>query len=480
MQMLQSDWQSYRTLAGGCPHTEPTFSRFFQRYGGRITIIEYLCRITLHYNSAVINGNLETLKRWAFDSDSGSKLMDNLSYNYKEGTNQLTHVDDSVDDDVFLNIDIDDQDENYTIDGVSYNNYNYDEIGQLTKDISEGLDIEWRVDGKVSSITKSDGQHIAFTYDGLGNRISKIVTDAEGELHKTNYQRDAQGNVLAVYTFGGNSSDSSSNVNLYLPSGNITSTHTEEATNGIYVAGSGIYDVEEPNGDLTLKAGNEIILNPGFTAEAGSKFFATIEMPDPEDGPTDGYRLEEHHIYGSSRLGIQESYVELDALAEPAPPPPPNEILGTKDLMQRNAENCAPGAVMGQSYSSPTFSAWVDEENSVSLFEEVGLSEHIEIDAKFKLDEAAFPNDESLRHIGRLTGYHYHNRGKKKWSHVYRSFVSTYVKKTTNNEYIAVLELLKFNTDHYRRLGKWRWYEHFDVQKYETRIYIPISLKEIE
>ena len=141
------------------------------------------------------NGNLLTLSRGTKSGMPGD--MDNLSYSYKtklnpitgsiEKTNQLDHVSDAIGDGVF-EIDIDNQQEG---------NYTYDEIGQLVKDVKEGIrNIEWRVDGKVSRITKSNGVTIGFQYDGLGNRIAKTVFP---ENKTTVYSRDAQGNVMAIY-----------------------------------------------------------------------------------------------------------------------------------------------------------------------------------------------------------------------------------------------------------------------------------------
>jgi RHS repeat-associated protein len=80
----------------------------------------------------------------------------------------------------------------------SAGNYTYDEIGQLTSDVAEGItNIAWRVDGKVASITKlNGGEQIDFAYDGLGNRIAKSTL---GGTNATVYVRDAQGNVMAVY-----------------------------------------------------------------------------------------------------------------------------------------------------------------------------------------------------------------------------------------------------------------------------------------
>ncbi|TRX33779.1 hypothetical protein FNW52_14835, partial [Flavobacterium sp. ZT3R18] len=160
------------------------------------------------------NGNLLTLYNTAPKQDGTIAVMDNLTYKYltkevitkagvKTGvflpTNQLGNVDDTVPNKAFTNgvdndtsLDIDDQDPN---------NYAYDEIGQLTKDAKEQLDkIEWRVDGKVSKITKRNGAVISFEYDGLGNRIAKkVVNPTKTATTITYYERDAQGNVLSTY-----------------------------------------------------------------------------------------------------------------------------------------------------------------------------------------------------------------------------------------------------------------------------------------
>ena len=43
----------------------------------------------------------------------------------------------------------------YNQTNTSTHNYTYDAIGQLIEDKSEGIKIEWRVDGKVKQITKT-------------------------------------------------------------------------------------------------------------------------------------------------------------------------------------------------------------------------------------------------------------------------------------------------------------------------------------
>ena len=107
-----------------------------------------------------------------------------MKYHYNPGNNQLNYVYDSVPSGNY-SVDIDAQ--------VS-NNYQYDAIGNLIKDVSEGITgISWNVYGKISSITKSSGT-ITYTYDASGNRISKAV----GSI-TTLYVRDASGNVMSVY-----------------------------------------------------------------------------------------------------------------------------------------------------------------------------------------------------------------------------------------------------------------------------------------
>src|SRR6202044_302047 len=76
-------------------------------------------------------------------------------------------------------------------------NYQYNEIGQLTADSKAQVsNVVWNVYGKILSLSDS-GNTISFTYDATGNRISKT---AHGIT--TWYVRDAQGNVLSVYTQG--------------------------------------------------------------------------------------------------------------------------------------------------------------------------------------------------------------------------------------------------------------------------------------
>lgn len=139
------------------------------------------------------NGNLSTLSR----KRDNQQEFDNFTYIYnldsnnRKRNNRLVRVDDDASNSILEN-DIDDQN------GI---NYNYDAIGQLTRDEQEGLNIDWRVDGKVARIVKDNGVNITFEYDPLGNRISKTVNARaiDGDVITTFYIRDASGNVMATY-----------------------------------------------------------------------------------------------------------------------------------------------------------------------------------------------------------------------------------------------------------------------------------------
>ncbi|WPQ61472.1 hypothetical protein SIO70_24240 [Chitinophaga sancti] len=135
------------------------------------------------------NGNILSYRRNGNHSFAGTPLgMDSLRYTYKTGTNQLDFVYDSVGASNYEN----------DIDGQTAGNYKYDAIGNLISDQGAGIDsIDWTLYGKISRIKKSNGSEISYTYDALGNRISKRVNGVE-----TWYVRDARGKVMSIYTKG--------------------------------------------------------------------------------------------------------------------------------------------------------------------------------------------------------------------------------------------------------------------------------------
>ncbi|MFY0256020.1 RHS repeat-associated core domain-containing protein [Chitinophaga sp. 30R24] len=135
------------------------------------------------------NGNIQSYHRNGNNTFAGEPLaMDELTYHYRPGNNQLDYIDDQVPDSNYSN----------DIDRQYAHNYSYDETGNLISDRKSDIDsICWTVYGKIERIRKSDGTVIAYTYDAVGNRIGKRVKDVE-----TWYVRDATGNVMGVYTKG--------------------------------------------------------------------------------------------------------------------------------------------------------------------------------------------------------------------------------------------------------------------------------------
>ncbi|MFK5854484.1 MAG: RHS repeat-associated core domain-containing protein [Bacteroidota bacterium] len=145
------------------------------------------------------NGNIVTLTR------NGTPLlesMDKLSYVYeKEGTkllnNKLLYVDDLIAPSSYD--DIDDQ---------NPANYEYDNIGNLILDVQSEIDnITWNISNKITRINRlstSEKEDLSFSYDGMGNRIMKTSWRANATIPtytNTWYVRDAQGNIMATYTF---------------------------------------------------------------------------------------------------------------------------------------------------------------------------------------------------------------------------------------------------------------------------------------
>lgn len=135
------------------------------------------------------NGNILSYLR---NGDAARLSMDNLSYFYKVNTNKLHKVTDAAAD-----VSATDYPKYNDIkQGQADNNYQYDAIGNMTSDVSEGIDfIGWTVYGKIDSIHKTNGTTIKYVYDASGNRIIKRTNSNE-----TCYVRDASGNVMSVYS----------------------------------------------------------------------------------------------------------------------------------------------------------------------------------------------------------------------------------------------------------------------------------------
>jgi RHS repeat-associated protein len=139
------------------------------------------------------DGNIIKLLRYGEDGNE----LDNFHYRYYTKAGSTYHLDDanSIAPNNATNK-LAQTNDNHT------NNYIYSRIGNLISDKSENIDeIRWNMQNKISRITKSGGPGIFYEYDALGNRIMKLVryNNIMGD-NRTYYVRDAQGNILAVYS----------------------------------------------------------------------------------------------------------------------------------------------------------------------------------------------------------------------------------------------------------------------------------------
>jgi RHS repeat-associated protein len=122
--------------------------------------------------------------------------MDQLQYRYYANTNRLSRVQDAVSASAYP-VDIDNQ--------TAIENYSYDAIGNLSKDVSEEIEeIGWTVYGKIAYVHRtanSSRPDLEFGYDASGRRISKRVIQPGGETFTDYYVHDATGNTMAVYRY---------------------------------------------------------------------------------------------------------------------------------------------------------------------------------------------------------------------------------------------------------------------------------------
>ena len=164
--------------------------------------------VTIYYTYDAM-GNILSQKRNG--GGTSATALDELTYNYHTTTdglvsNRLYHVNDVVSAGNYSD-DIDDQgtfnNTHSTIETA--NNYGYDELGNLVRDVQEEIaSIEWTVYGKMKKITRNSGSSKAdleFGYDASGNRLWKKVTPkGSGAVISTYYYlRDAQGNEMCRY-----------------------------------------------------------------------------------------------------------------------------------------------------------------------------------------------------------------------------------------------------------------------------------------
>lgn len=218
--------QAYRLSSAKSYRYAPLSAAAENSYEAVTTMYSGAYDVNLSYD---LNGNILSLQRSGTSTTPG---MDDLTYHYQGGTNRLLTVEDNCSLTNNYGTDVDDQLSQLqsAICGaslpfdqldISHHNYNYDELGNLIGDKQECIaNIEWNTHGKIRKIEREIGctppgagpgefpPDLEFTYDPMGNRISKIVKPKDpstgavlDETHweRTYYARDPQGNPMAVY-----------------------------------------------------------------------------------------------------------------------------------------------------------------------------------------------------------------------------------------------------------------------------------------
>ena len=153
------------------------------------------------------NGNIKKLQR---TNDAGT-IVDDLSYEYPVGNgNKLDRVAEAAP------ITTDPTD----IENQLPNNYSYDAIGQMTKNISENISYEYNTQGLVLEVRNltSGKPLVKFFYNERGQRIKKESYDipAGGTLQSTTYYIvDLAGNAMANYQQAANSVIKQSELPIY-------------------------------------------------------------------------------------------------------------------------------------------------------------------------------------------------------------------------------------------------------------------------
>jgi RHS repeat-associated protein len=137
------------------------------------------------------NGNLLSLRRNK-GSDGTGNAMDDLSYTYESGTNQLLQVTDA-EGDVANADDIGTQSDT--------NNYVYNVIGQLIENKEEMITYSYNTAGLVTEIKRNGLSLVTFFYNDRNHRVRKDTYDGSGMnvAQTTHYVRDAVGSIIAVY-----------------------------------------------------------------------------------------------------------------------------------------------------------------------------------------------------------------------------------------------------------------------------------------
>lgn len=134
------------------------------------------------------NGNLKTLQR----TNATGAMQDDLSYAYNTDKNQLNSVADAAGSSTNTN----------DIGTQAAGNYEYDAIGQMTRNVLEDIDYAYNTQGLVTQVSKAGHPVVKFFYNERGQRIKKesyATTGTFGLVSTDYYILDLSGNAMAIY-----------------------------------------------------------------------------------------------------------------------------------------------------------------------------------------------------------------------------------------------------------------------------------------
>ncbi|WP_375334374.1 DUF5675 family protein [Flagellimonas sp. C4] len=136
------------------------------------------------------NGNIQSLIRKKDPDNQNNTAMDHLTYNYDlKKPNRLLWVDDA-EGDVPDADDLGDQEKG---------NYQYNSIGQLTKDVSGGISYIYTASGLVAEVLKNGEPLVKFFYNDRNHRVRKEIYGNGNLIYTIYYVRDVAGQTMAVY-----------------------------------------------------------------------------------------------------------------------------------------------------------------------------------------------------------------------------------------------------------------------------------------
>ncbi|MEM9024544.1 MAG: RHS repeat-associated core domain-containing protein, partial [Bacteroidota bacterium] len=154
------------------------------------------------------NGNIKGLSRNAYTGTDGQtswvKEMDDFTYHYKPGTNQLVHLNDDPSYTGNWSVDLDDQGVHDPMVPATWN-YQSNESGQLVAETGNSNYLDYNLSGKVTKVYQDQGKTIlkaSYDYNERGSRIKKTSYDGtvnNNPVKETWYVHDASGGIVAVY-----------------------------------------------------------------------------------------------------------------------------------------------------------------------------------------------------------------------------------------------------------------------------------------